>query len=166
MTYRNKTYIAFDGDNDMHYYRLMTAWKANDGFSLNFHNAHDLNTARDSSQEESIKRQLRERFANSKLLVVLIGANTRYLTKFVKWELEVAVRLGLPIIGVNLNGSRLMDDRCPPTIRDQLVVYTSFNHNIIEYAMNNWPTNFQNLRHSNVTGPHFYNDDVYRRLGL
>lgn len=166
MTYRNKTYIAFDGDNDMHYYRLMTAWKANDGFSLNFHNAHDLNTARDSSQEESIKRQLRERFANSKLLVVLIGANTRYLTKFVKWELEVAVRLGLPIIGVNLNGSRLMDDRCPPTIRDQLVVYTSFNHNIIEYAMNNWPTNFQNLRNSNVTGPHFYNDDVYRRLGL
>ena len=111
MAYRNKTYIAFDGDNDMRYYRLMTAWKAHDGFSLNFHNAHDLNTARDSSQEESIKRQLRERFANSKLLVVLIGESTRYLTKFVKWELEVALRLGLPVIGVNLNGSRQMDDR-------------------------------------------------------
>jgi hypothetical protein len=166
MTYRNKTYIAFDGDNDMHYYRLMTAWKANDGFSLNFHNAHDLNTARDSSQEESIKRQLRERFANSKLLMVLIGANTKYLTKFVKWELEVALRLGLPIVGVNLNGSRQMDDRCPPTIRDQLVVYTSFNHNIIEHATDHWPTNFQNLRHAGTTGPHFYNDDVYRRLGL
>lgn len=166
MAYRNKTYIAFDGDNDMHYYRLMTAWKANDGFSLNFHNAHELNTARDSSQEESIKRQLRERFANSKLLVVLIGANTKYLTKFVKWEMEVALRLGLPIIGVNLNGSRQMDDRCPPTIRDQLVVYTSFNHNIIEHSMDHWPTNFQKLRSAGATGPHFYNDDVYRRLGL
>jgi len=166
MAYRNKTYIAFDGDNDMHYYRLMTAWKANDGFSLNFNNAHDLNTARDSSQEESIKRQLRERFANSKLLVVLIGANTKYLTKFVKWELEVALRLGLPIIGVNLNNSRKIDDRCPSTIRDQLVVYTSFNHNIIEHAMDHWPTNFQNLRSAGTTGPHFYNDDVYRRLGL
>lgn len=166
MAYRNKTYIAFDGDNDMHYYRLMTAWKANDGFSLNFQNAHDLNTARDSSQEESIKRQLRERFANSKLLLVLIGANTKYLTKFVKWELEVGLRLGLPIIGVNLNGSRQMDDRCPPTIRDQLVAYTSFNHNIIEYAMDNWPTDFKNLRSAGTTGPRFYNDDVYRRLGL
>ncbi|TDP73118.1 TIR domain-containing protein [Roseateles toxinivorans] len=166
MAYRNKTYIAFDGDNDMHYYRLMTAWQANDGFSLNFHNAHDLNTARDSSQEESIKRQLRERFANSKLLVVLIGANTKYLTKFVKWELEVGLRLGLPIIGVNLNGSRQMDDRCPATIRDQLVAYTSFNHNIIEYAMDNWPTDFQNLRSAGMTGARFYNDDVYRRLGL
>lgn len=166
MAYRNKTYIAFDGDNDMHYYRLMTAWKAHDGFSLNFHNAHDQNTARDSSQEESIKRQLRERFANSKLLVVLIGESTRYLTKFVKWELEVALRLGLPVIGVNLNGSRQMDDRCPPTIRDQLVVYISFNHKIIEHAMEHWPDEFHRLRSAGTTGNRHYTDDVYRQLGL
>lgn len=166
MAYRNKTYIAFDGDNDMRYYRLMTAWKAHDGFSLNFHNAHDLNSSRDSSQEESIKRQLRERFANSKLLVVLIGENTRYLTKFVKWELEVALRLGLPIIGVNLNGSRRMDDRCPPTIRDELGVYVSFNHNIIEYAMDRWPDEFHRLKNTGATGNYFYNDTVYQRLGL
>ena len=63
MAYRNKTYIAFDGDKDMSYYRLMTAWSANERFDFEFHNAHDLNTARDTSQEESIKRQLRERFA-------------------------------------------------------------------------------------------------------
>jgi len=166
MAYRNKTYIAFDGDNDMRYYRLMTAWRANDGFSLNFHNAHDLNSARDSSQEESIKRQLRERFANSKLLVVLIGTNTKYLTKFVKWEMEVALRLELPIIGVNLNGSRQIDDRCPPTIRDQLVVYTSFNHNIIEHALDHWPAEFNTLRSAGATGNRYYNDDVYRWLGL
>jgi len=166
MSYRNKTYIAFDGDNDMHYYRLMTAWKANDGFSLNFHNAHDLNSARDSSQEESIKRQLRERFANSMLLLVLIGQNTKYLTKFVSWELEVALRLNLPIIGVNLNGSRQIDDRCPPTIRDKLVVYTSFNHNIIEYAMNRWPDEFQRLRSAGAVGCRYYADAVYRQLGL
>ncbi len=63
MAYRNKTYVCFDGDEDMHYYRLMTAWKANDNLPFNFHNAHHLNTARDTSEEESIKRQLRERFA-------------------------------------------------------------------------------------------------------
>ncbi len=167
MAYRNKTYIAFDGDNDMHWYRLMTAWKANDGFSLNFHNAHDLNKAWDSSQEESIKRQLRERFANSKLLVVLIGNKTKYLTKFVKWEMEVALRLGLPIIGVNLNGSRQMDHLCPPTIRDQLAVYISFNHNIIEHAMSHWPAEFQSLLAAGTTtGSRFYNDNVYRSLGL
>src|SRR5665213_1933431 len=123
MAYRNKTYIAFDGDEDIHYYRLMTAWKAHDGFSLNFQDAHDLNTARDSSQEESIKRQLRERFANSRLFVVLIGEKTRFLTKFVKWEMEAAIKLDLPIIGVNLNGSRSCDARCPATIKSELAVY-------------------------------------------
>ena len=118
------------------------------------------------SQEESIKRQLRERFANSKLLVVLIGANTRYLTKFVRWELEVALRLGLPIVGVNLNGSRRMDDCCPPTIRDQLVVFIPFNHNIIEHAMDHWPDDFHKLGSAGTIGDRYYNDDVYRRLGL
>jgi len=166
MGYRNKTYIAFDGDNDMHYYRLMTAWKANDGFSLNFHNAHDLNTARDSSQEESIKRQLRERFANSKLLVVLIGEKTRYLTKFVRWELEVALKLGLPIVGVNLNGSRTIDDRCPPAIKDELAIYLPFKHDIIEYALDVWPS--EHLRHRNAgkNGPFYFNQEVYTRFGL
>lgn len=166
MSYRNKTYIVFDGDNDIRYYRLMTAWKANDGFSLNFHNAHELNSARDSSEEESIKRQLRERFANSKLLVVLIGEKTRFLSKFVRWELEVALRLELPIVGVNLNNSRRMDDRCPPILRDQLVVYTSFHHKIIEYALDEWPSDFSRLRKSGANGPHYYSDDIYRRLGL
>jgi len=166
MGYRNKTYIAFDGDNDMHYYRLMMAWKANDGFSLNFHNAHDLNTARDSSQEESIKRQLRERFVNSKMLIILIGENTRYLTKFVKWELEVALKLGLPIVAVNLNGSRTIDDRCPPTIINELVIYVPFKHDIIEYALDNWPSEFSRLRNEGKSGDYYYNQNVYTRLGL
>lgn len=166
MGYRNKTYIAFDGDNDMSYYRLMTAWNANDGFSLNFHNAHDLNTARDSSQEESIKRQLRERFDNSKMLIVLIGENTRYLTKFVKWELEVALKLAMPIVAVNLNNSRTLDDRCPPTIKDELVVHVPFKHNIIEYAMENWPSEFAQLRIEGKIGSRHYVEDIYLRFGL
>lgn len=77
MAYRNKSYVCFDGDKDMSYYRLMTAWHANEKFDFEMLNAHDLNTARDSSQEESIKRQLRERFANSKELIVLIGESTK-----------------------------------------------------------------------------------------
>ena len=49
MAYRNKVFISFDGDNDIHYYRLMRAWKQNDYTDFNFFDAHDINTARDTS---------------------------------------------------------------------------------------------------------------------
>lgn len=164
MAYRNKTYIAFDGDEDIRYYRLMTAWKAHDGFSLNFNNAHDINNANDSSQVESIKRQLRERFANSKVFIVLIGEKTKNLTKFVKWELEVALALGLPIIGVNLNGSRSADDRCPATIRDELVIYIPFEHDIMEYALDHWPERHAALKKEGKSGAYKYTDSIYAKL--
>ena len=165
MAYRNKTYICFDGDNDMKYYRLMTAWKANDNHDFNFHNAHDINTARDTSAEESIKNQLRERFANSKLLIVLIGEKTKFLTKFVKWEMEVALRLKLPIVGVNLNGNKRQTDLCPPTIRDELVMYVPFGQKIIQFAMDNWPESDAKHRVSGESGPHHYIDSFYDKLG-
>jgi hypothetical protein len=166
MAYRNKTYICFDGDTDMHYYRLMQAWKDNENHDFNFHNAHDLNTARDSSQEESIKRQLRERFANSKLLIVLIGERTRLLTKFVKWEMEVALRLDLPIVGVNLNGSRYRDALCPPAIRDELALFVPFGQKIIAHAMDNWPSSHKSYRSQGKSVGYHYNQSVYERLGM
>lgn len=166
MTYRNRTYIAFDGDNDMHYYRLMTAWSANERFSLNFSNAHDLNTARDSSQEENIKRQLRERFANSNLFIVLIGEKTKYLTKFVKWEIETAIRLKLPIVGINLNGSKRQDDLCPPAMRDTLAVYVPYKEKIVSHAAVNWPADHQRYTADGKSGAFYYFDSVYQGLGL
>lgn len=166
MAYRNRTYICFDGDTDMNYYRLMQAWKDNENHDFNFHNAHELNTARDSSQEESIKRQLRERFANSKLLIVLIGEKTKLLTKFVKWEMEVALKLNLPIIGVNINGSRKRDDRCPPAIRDELVMFVPYRQKIVQHAMDNWPTQHETLRRQGVVDWYHYPDSVYENLGI
>lgn len=167
MAYRNKTYVCFDGDTDIHYYRLMQAWHQSDYTNFSFYNAHELNTARDASQEDSIKRQLRERLLNSSVFVVLIGSNTRYLYKFVKWEMEQALLLDLPIIGVNLNGLRAQDvDRCPPTIRPALAMHISFNAKIMQYALENWPAQHQARRRANSTGPFYYLSEVYAGLGL
>ena len=167
MPYRNKTYVCFDGDNDIHYYLLMKAWKQNDGLSFNFSNAHDLNTARDTSLTESIKRQLQIRLNNSKNMVVLIGEKTQYLYKFVRWEMEQAIYLGLPVIGVNLNGNRQQDSiRCPPVIRDQLAVYVSFNAAILQHALESWIENHYFLKRQGKTGPYYYQQSVYAGLGL
>ena len=106
------------------------------------------------------------RLANSKVMVVLLGKSTRYLTKFVKWEMEVALRLDLPIIGVNLNKAKRRDDLCPPTIRDELAVYVPFGQKIISYGMDNWPTFHTKCRSEGKAGAHYYLDSVYQSLDL
>jgi hypothetical protein len=166
LAYRNKTYIAFDGDNDMSYYRLMTAWAANETFDFSIYDAHDVNSARDTSYEESIKKQLRERFANSKLFMVLIGANTRFLTKFVKWEIETAIRLDLPIIAVNLNKARGQDNLCPPSLKAALAIYVPFSEKMINFALDSWPSNHAVHRKARKSGPFHYKDSVYQNLGV
>ena len=67
MSYRNKTYVAFDADNDIKYYRIMTAWKENDNIDFDFHNAHDLNNLMNTSSEETIKRKLRDQETNREM---------------------------------------------------------------------------------------------------
>ena len=167
MPYRNKTYVCFDGDSDIHYYRLMKAWKQNDGLSFNFFDAHELNTGRDTSLTETIRRRLRERLNNSKIMVVLIGEKTRYLYRFVRWEMEQALYLDIPIIGVNLNGLKQQDPvRCPPIIRDELSVYVSFNAAIVQYALDNWSANHNFYKRQGKSGAYYYTENVYSRLGL
>ncbi len=51
MSYRNKTYIIFDADNDIKHYRLMTAWNKNSKIDFNFYDAHNLNNLREWSSE-------------------------------------------------------------------------------------------------------------------
>lgn len=167
MPYRNKTFVSFDGDSDMSYYRLMQAWRQNDGIAFNFYDAHDLNTARDSSREASIKAQLAERMRNTRVFVLLVGERTRYLQKFVRWEIEQAIKRELPIIAVNLNGRRSMDeDRCPPVLRGELAIHASFNAAMMQHALDNWPAVHHQYRQAKKTGPHYYKESVYSGFGL
>lgn len=162
MAYRNKVYVAFDGDNDMRYYDLMRAWSVKDEFDFN--DAHDLHSARDSSTEESIKKSLMDRFNNSKLFILLVGEHTKYLTKFVKWEIEVAIRLKLPIVAVNLNKSRQEDDLLPAVLRSELHMVVAYDEDIMKYAMENWPIEDANHRKRNESGGYYYPDSVYSKL--
>lgn len=165
MSYRNKTYAIFDGD-DIHYYRLMQAWKENDHIDFDFNNAHDIGGLRDDSEESTIKRRLRERFSNSKQVIVLVGENTKYKYKYVRWEIEVAQDLALPIIVVNLNGKRSIDsDLCPAILKNCLAVHISYNRDTIKYALDDWPTFHETNKDAKST-PYSYKESVYKELGL
>ena len=168
MAYRNKTYVCFDGDKDIQYYYLMKAWKASDHVNFDFYDAHDLNIARDSSQEASItQQQLALRLRSAKLMVVLIGESTKYLTKFVKWEMEQAIRLNIPIIAVNLNSLNRVDDlRCPPTIRNQLCLHIPFKQKAMEWSLDNWIGIYADLISKRVSEPRVLSTELSTQLGL
>lgn len=143
MSYRNKTYIVFDADNDMAFYKEMVEWKNDKNIDFNFHNAHDLNNLRDGSQEETIKRKLKERLNNTKQMIVLVGDSTRYLYKFVRWEIEVAIELDIPIIAVNLNGHNTVHQGTPPILKKE-AYFVSIPYEIetIKYALDNFPMEY------------------------
>lgn len=169
MAYRNKTYVAFDGDNDMLFYCLMKAWKQSDNTDFNFYDAHDLNNAKDTSKPESIKRQLAERMANSKMFVLLLGEKTKYLTKFVKWEVEHAIYLNLPIIVVNLNGKRNEDTgRMPTWLNNELCISCSYNAKIMQYSLEHWGDyHYQYQKDADKKSKHYsWKNSVYTDLRL
>lgn len=170
MSYRNKTYIAFNADGgdlfgDMKYYNLMRAWDSNKLFDFDFYNAHDMNNLWAYSTEETIKGKLRERLNNSKNFILLIGKDTKSKHKYVRWEIEEAIKQGLPIIVVNLNGSKRMDSYlCPPILQNTLAVHIPFGEKILTYALNNWPDNHKTYSSEGKTSHYHYVDAVYNLL--
>ena len=163
----NKIYVSFDCDSDVNYYYLMKAWTSKDNFDFKISDSHDLNIAHETNLEESIKNKLELRLLNSKALILLIGENTKYLRKFVRWEIEYTLNNNMPIIAVNLNGKRHLDvERCPELIKEKLVLHIPFSNKIIKYSLNNWLNMYITLKASNQISARNYHDDLYQRFGM
>ena len=117
MSYRNKTYVAFASE-DIKFYRLMEAWKANEKIDFNFFDAHDLFISRDTSKPETIKRNLRERMKNAKQVVLLGSGNTKRKgsdgVSFLAHEIDLIVEFNLPVVIANLDGDRTVDKNFIP----------------------------------------------------
>ena len=161
------TYIIFDGDKDRYAYAFMKGWKVNERVEFDFRDAHDLGSMTGRAQDETyVKSELRKRMEPSSQVVVLVGESTKNLWKFVGWEIDLAVSLGLPIIVVNLNNLRGMDsDRCPVPLRTGYFVHVAYKRAIIKHALDNFPSEFAR-RDPNSLLPRFYGDDGYQNLGL
>jgi hypothetical protein len=167
VSYRNKTYVVFDGDSDMWAYAFMKGWKSNENVDFNFHDAHSIGSLTANAQNEQyVKSALRERFASAKQVVCLIGESTKNLYRYVRWELDVALNLDLPIIAVYLNGSKQIDSSvCPAIIRETYTVHIPFKAGIIQYALDNFPDEYAK-RDKSQSGPRLYPASVYERLGI
>ena len=169
MSYRNKTYIAFASE-EIHYYRLMEAWRDNDKIDFSFTDAHDLFISLDSSQPETIKRNLRERMKNAKQIVLLgsraakeKGSNG---SSFLAHEVKVMLEYNLPIVITNLDGDRTVDRSfIPKPILDAKyhTMSVSFQTKIIMYALDNYAKTFAT---DSEIGCYQYSANTYSNLRL
>ena len=149
MSYRNKTYVIFDADEDIKCYRLMTAWKANKKIDFNFYDAHDINNLMKKGQtsDEQIYKKLRERMNNAKQVIVLVGEKTKNLYKFVRWEINLAIEKDLPIIAVNLDNSNGSTDKTPPILKNEAYfVSVPFELEKIKFALDDFPEHYKNKK--------------------
>jgi MTH538 TIR-like domain (DUF1863) len=166
MSHRDTAYVIFDGDKDYWAYARMKGWKVLKNIDFDFRDAHDLKQIRDWSQPDTVRRTLRQRFSTARQAVVLIGEETKHHHRFVRWEMEVALGLNLPIIAVNLNNRREMDsDLCPPILRNEYAVHVPFKMRIIKYALDNFPTDYHG-RSPNEKGARVYPLSLYRQLDI
>jgi len=133
----SRTFISFSS-TDIKSYWLMLAWKANTNIDFNF---ADLQLPKDinSENEYYIKTKCHERINMAGTMAVLIGNDTRYKYKYVRWEIEVAIEKQCRIIGINLDGSRTINnDNCPPIMRNIGAIFVPFSPKIVAYALSNW----------------------------
>lgn len=90
-------------------FRLLR-WNENVDFS--FFDRSLLSPAR-SSDEDYIKRRIREEMKGTSITVVLIGKRT-YKSKWVRWEIEETFDRGKALLGIKLKGKS--DAKIPPAL--------------------------------------------------
>lgn len=138
-TYRTRTYIAGDWDNDKDAVDQLHTW--NDS-NLSFTDAHDLTSSRDSSLNCTIKSSLKTRMDASKTFVLIVGNHTASVTaggcqlcgsynsytkhcakgysvdyrSFIKFECDKAIEAGIKVI-VLYKATQIDRSKCPDAIR-------------------------------------------------
>jgi hypothetical protein len=73
----------------------------------------------------------------------LVGEGTKNLYRFVRWEIDLALRKDLPIIAVNLNNLRPQDyERCLFILRHVYAVHVAFKMKVIQHARDHFPDEY------------------------
>ena len=169
MNVLHPTYVIFDGDNDRWAYTSMLDWKQSPHVGFDFRDADHLHAiASDAQSEAYVKRRLREHMGQASVCIVLVGEHTRHVEPFIRWQLELALELDLPLVVANLNGMQTVDqERCPPIIRNACSMHVPFRMTAIRYAMNRFPPAYRGMSYwAKAQGSRHYPNAQYATLGL
>lgn len=164
MAVRNKAYVCFDPDNDLHCWNVLKAWNSEGILSFNIDMARELNQLYENITELTLRKHLKTVLHDMKILFVLIGNHPGNLLRYSRPEIEYALKNNIPIIGVNLNTGRKQDDLCPQILKNELVMFIGFGQKILNVAYTNWPESYYLYKEEGKAGPYYYFDSVYAEL--
>lgn len=164
MAYRKKIYVVFDVD-DIIYFNMFQAWCTGETQELiHFETSvwNNVNSRKTDGAENSILEKMR----NVSCVVVLVSAHTNPLCPQIQAEINNAIRLNKPIIVVNINGKRSIDnDLCPSALKNYMAIHISFNAKIMQKAIDVWP-DYYDQNSGNGSGAYFFKPQVYQNLGI
>lgn len=135
----------------------MQAWKAHEHIDFDFIDCQ-AQDGLNSEDEAYIKRKFRQRIDLAGTYALLIGEDTRYKHRYVKWEAEVAIEKGCRLIGINLDmGTRMDSSTCPTVMQNVGAVFVPFSAKIVAHALKA----FEKQPDSNW----YYPNETYTKLG-
>lgn len=151
-----RTFIGFSS-TDIHYYKLMLAWKANENIDFDFCDCQ-LQSSLNSDNEKYIKDKCRDRLYMAGTYAMLIGNDTRHKYKYVTWEAEVAIEKQCRIIGINLDGWRYINKAtCPRVLQNVGAIFVPFSPQIVAHALEHHDSKQSQNWH--------FQDHIYTNLG-
>jgi hypothetical protein len=183
MSYRNGTYVAFDGNGttdptkgDMKYYGLLQNWNSSKKFDLKFSDSHKKTyQVRDSSQEQTLKSRLLERMRSSKNMLLIISKDTNWDRGMLNFEIERAVDYyELPIIIAYTGYEYILNplshkSEWPKALDERIsnqsakCIHIPFRQKPITEAISQF--SIHNKEDKLTSSLHYYKESVYREWG-
>lgn len=182
MSYRNGTYVAFDGNGttdptkgDMKYYGLLQAWNKNKNYNLNFSDSHKKTyQVKDTSQRKTLENRLMERMRNSKQMLLIITDDTNFDRGMLNFEIEKAIDYyKIPIIISYPGYGRILQpdllrNKWPKALLERIdnntakCIHIPFNLEIIGTALSQF-----DVHNNELQSPlSYYVEDAYKNWGL
>jgi hypothetical protein len=183
MSYRNGTYVAFDGnattdptEGDMKYYGLLQKWNISKNFDLNFSDSHKKTyQVRDSSKIQTLQSRLLERMRNSKNMLLIISKDTSWDRGMLNFEIEKAVDYyKLPIIVAYTGYDYILNPssheaKWPKALYERIknqsakCIHIPFKEKAITEAVSQFSIN--NKENQLTSSLHYYKESVYKGWG-
>lgn len=95
---KKKVFVSYYYDDDKHYKRLLTAWSANDKFSLEFEDV-STDVSIKSDNTEYIRRVISDKIDQCDVFVVLVGKKS-HRREWISWEIIKAKEYRKKIIAI------------------------------------------------------------------